>query len=101
MGGWAIAGLVVLALIAIGAFTNSDDSGSSYTPSTSSVDVGTEYEVTADEVVDVMGPAAEAEFCGYYDQLGYSAGFTAFEGGYGSGQDPSAQEVYDELVSRC
>jgi hypothetical protein len=102
----ADAGLIVVGLLIFGAVSNTvEDKGSaSAAPITSSTDVGTSYEVTADEIVDYMEstqPGTEAEFCGLYAQLGYSQGLASFESGYGSGQNPSASEVFDELVSRC
>lgn len=57
--------------------------------------------VTADMVVDAMGPAQTAQFCDAYATIGDpSAAFAAFAGSYGVG-DPSAREVFDELRSRC
>jgi hypothetical protein len=62
-----------------------------------------EYEdsgITAEMLVDYAGPSMTAEFCANYDILGYELSLAAFEQGYNE-PDPSAQEVVDELVSRC
>ena len=65
------------------------------------VDAGTSYEISADDVVDAMGSSQQVEFCRISGQLTYGAALEAFAGGYGTSQDPSAQEVFDELLSRC
>jgi hypothetical protein len=56
--------------------------------------------ITAEMVVDFAGPAMTAEFCRNYDMLGYELSLVAFSEGY-TEVDPSAEEMVDELVSRC
>lgn len=59
------------------------------------------YEVSAELVVDTMAASQITQFCTYYAQLGDSASYAAFAEGYGTGLEPSAAEVFDELVGRC
>jgi hypothetical protein len=62
-----------------------------------------EYEdtgITAEMLVDFSGPAMVEEFCDNYELLGYELSLAAFSEGY-TELDPSAEEVVDELVSRC
>lgn len=62
-----------------------------------------EYEdtgITAEMVVDFGGPALTQEFCDSYYVLGYELSLMAFSEGYHE-VDPSAEEMVDELVSRC
>jgi hypothetical protein len=59
-----------------------------------------EPEITAEMVVDFGGPALTAEFCDSYYVLGYDLSLMAFSEGYHE-VDPSAEEMVDELVSRC
>lgn len=56
--------------------------------------------ITAEMVVDYAGPAMTQEFCDNYYVLGYELSLAAFSEGY-TEPDPSAQEMVDELVSRC
>jgi hypothetical protein len=56
--------------------------------------------ITAEMVVDFAGPAMTAEFCRNYEVLGYELSLAAFSQGY-TEVDPSAEEMVDELVSRC
>ena len=63
---------------------------------------GVSYEVTADDVVDATAPSVVDTFCTLYDEIGdYTAALGAFADGYGTSQNPSAQEVFDEMLSRC
>jgi hypothetical protein len=68
----------------------------------SSVTEPVEYnsEITAEMVVDFGGPALVAQFCDSYEVLGYELSLAAFEQGY-TEVDPSAEEMVDELASRC
>ena len=61
--------------------------------------------VSSADVVDYMeaeSPGTVQQFCYLYVQIGdYDVAFAAFSDGYGYGQDPPAEEVFDELLSRC
>jgi hypothetical protein len=96
-------GLIILAvlggLLVISAISGA---GESSTDTPTSVTSDTSYEVTAENVVDVMGDATVESFCDLYFQLGdYDLALASFTEGYGQGQDPSAEEVFDELLVRC
>jgi hypothetical protein len=94
-----IGGLLVLG--AIGNAIEDKDTTSSSSSSTYEAP-SNPYDVTAEDVVDIMQPSAVSEFCREYDLIGdYDAALYAFTGGYGPRQDPSAQEVFDEMLSRC
>jgi hypothetical protein len=70
--------------------------------STTPVADATTYEVTAEDVVDVMPASSITQFCTLYDQIAdYDLALDSFTDGYGYGQNPSAQEVFDETLSRC
>lgn len=76
--------------------------GETSTDTPTSVTSDTTYEVTAQDVVDVMDPDQVDAFCTAYYTLGdYELALEQFKEGYGSGQDPSAEEVMDELLVRC
>lgn len=98
MSGWAIAGLIVAGLFIFGAVSNATED-----KTTTADPVGTtSYTITAEMVVDAMDPTTVSNFCDAYYALGdYDAALTQFEGGYGTSQDPSAEEVFDELLGRC
>jgi hypothetical protein len=97
---WAIAGSIFVGLILLGAIANLADSTETDTPT--SVTSDTTYEVTAQDVVDVMDPDQVDAFCTAYYQLGdYDLALDQFTEGYGQGQDPSAEEIFDELLVRC
>jgi len=88
---------IIGGLIVLGALSNlvESDTTTSDTPDST-------YEITAQDVVDVMDPAQVDAFCTAYYQLGdYDLALDQFTEGYGSGQDPSAEEVFDELLVRC
>lgn len=101
--GAILGGLLILAAIGKlgGAVVDEPAPVPAYGVDEVSVDEPAGFEVTADLVVDTMGPEGIAQFCTYYAQLGDSAAYAAFASGYGAAQDPDAGEVFDELVSRC
>jgi hypothetical protein len=107
--GWYVAGAIVLALGIGGTLSESENATSTPAPVDTvqvdepiQVDEPTDLGVTPEMIVDAMGPAQEANFCNLSAQLGdYDAGLNAFTDGYGTSQNPSAQEVYDEFLSRC
>jgi hypothetical protein len=88
--------LVVIAVaLALGACETVTD-----TPSSTSD--GLSFEVTAEDVVDFMASAQIKTFCTAYVQLDdYDLALAQFTDGYGTSQDPSAVEVFDELLGRC
>jgi hypothetical protein len=90
-------GIAVVSAIAFTACTETD------TPTYDPAPVGaTSYEVTADDVVDAAPAGVVDTFCTLYDDIGsYDAALAAFADGYGTSQNPSAQEVFDEILSRC
>jgi len=62
----------------------------------------TSYEITAQDVVDAMDSDTVETFCTAYYTLGdYDLALNQFTEGYGQSQDPSAEEVFDELLARC
>jgi hypothetical protein len=90
--------LIALAAVAV-IFTAC---GSSTDTSPEPASGGVSYEVTADDVVDAAAPGVVDTFCTLYDDIGnYDAALDAFADGYGTSQNPSAQEVFDEILSRC
>jgi hypothetical protein len=96
-------GLIILAvlggLLLISAISGA---GETETDTPTSVTSDTTYEVTAQDVVDVMDPDQVESFCTAYYALGdYEVALEQFTEGYGQGQDPSAEEVFDELLVRC
>jgi len=96
----AIVASILGGLIVLGALSSLVDSPAD-TPSEAPTSV-TSYEITAQDVVDVMDPSQVDAFCTAYYQLGdYDLALDQFTEGYGSGQDPSAEEVFDELLVRC
>ncbi len=113
-GWWAVA----IVAIGIGAIANAGKSDTD-TPApvhvpADSVDVGSSslgdfdtgldtggYHVTASMVVGVMSPGDVRRFCtGYFVIGNYNKALRAFKVGYASGP-PSAEAVFDELLSRC
>lgn len=65
-------------------------------------------DVTAEDVVTAMGPTQVKAFCSAQDLLEATTssnairiGYVNFRKGYGATKDPSAREVYVELLSRC
>jgi hypothetical protein len=97
---WAIIGSIVGGLIVLGAIGNLTDSTETDTPT--SVTSDTTYEVTAQDVIDVMDPDQIDAFCTAYYTLGdYELALEQFTEGYGTDQNPSAEEVFDELLVRC
>jgi hypothetical protein len=100
VSGWGIAGLIIAGLLVFGWISNAVDGGT--TTADPVEPVGTTYTITAEMVVDAMPPATVSGFCDAYYALGdYDAALAQFEGGYGTSQDPSAEEVFDELLGRC
>jgi hypothetical protein len=101
--GWAIAGLIIAGLLVFGWISNAvggDETTASSAP-ISSVDSGTSYEITAEDVVDVMSTTTVTNFCNAYYAIGdYEVGLAQFSEGY-TQSNPSAEEVFDELLSRC
>jgi hypothetical protein len=98
---WSIIASVFVGLLILGAISNLADSNET-TDTPTSVTSDSTYEITAEEVVDVMDTAQIETFCTAYYQLGdYDLALDQFTEGYGSGQDPSAVEVFDELLVRC
>jgi hypothetical protein len=101
---WIVVVPVLLVTLAIsyGKSQRDDSASTDYTPSTSSV-VDTDYEessgITPDMVVDTLGPPTVQRFCRGYAVVG-EAGFAAFDRSY-THADPSAREVFDEILSRC
>ena len=60
-----------------------------------------EFEIPAELVVDAMGSDTISEFCVAYFNVGdYDLSLDAFSQGYVE-LDPSAEEVFDELLTRC
>lgn len=60
-----------------------------------------EFAISAELVVDTMDSATVEQFCtGYFNVGDYDLAFEAFRVGY-SEPDPSAEEVFDELLTRC
>ena len=61
--------------------------------------------ITAKDVVDFMGPKAVSKFCDAYFTIGdYDTAFHMFKKGFDSETfpgAPSAQDVFDEVLSRC
>jgi hypothetical protein len=99
---WAIAASVIGGLIVLSALSGlgSDDTDPVDTPT--SVTSDTTYEVSAQDVVDFMGQEQIDAFCTAYDALGdYSLALEQFTEGYGTDENPSAEEVFDELLVRC
>jgi hypothetical protein len=103
-GKWGIAAVLV-AVLPLGCAATGDTSAPAAAGSTAplqpapepTVDGGQPVVMTAEDVVDVMGPAALRFFC-KKDMT-----FKAFKSGYGNPPDPSpsAEDVFDELASRC
>jgi|GEM_PF-5782911 hypothetical protein len=93
---------IIGGLIVLGALSNLVESDTTTTDTPTSVTSDSTYEITAQDVVDVMDPSQIETFCTAYYQLGdYDLALDQFTEGYGSGQDPSAEEVFDELLVRC
>jgi hypothetical protein len=96
----AVVALVIVGLLIFGAISNAldgdDDSSNSPTVTTD-----TEFEITAELIVDTMAASAIADFCQAYETLGnYEVAFAAFKTGY-TDSDPAPEEVFDEALSRC
>jgi hypothetical protein len=53
------------------------------------------------DVVIADDPERFAHMCEGYEILGHEKTFSFFVEGYGSGRDPSAEEVFEELIGRC
>ena len=53
------------------------------------------------DMTEDIKPGSVALLCLAIDTIGYRAAFRAFESGYGSNQDPSAEAVFAEVASRC
>jgi hypothetical protein len=87
---------VVLTVAAVGCTAQATEQPSSTPVEYETEDTG----ITAEMLVDFSGPALVADFCDNYDVLGYELALMAFSEGY-TETDPSAQEVVDELISRC
>ena len=95
------AGVVIL----ISSFVYSNGNANSNTTDPSSVPTVDIQPVggTAEDMVDVhyaLNPGDRAKICEGLELVGYDLAFDAFAVGY-VGPDPSATEVFDELVSRC
>jgi hypothetical protein len=94
-------GLIVLSVLG-GLLVLSAISGTGETATTDTPTSVTSYEITAEDVVDVMAPSQVETFCTAYYQLGdYDLALAQFTDGYGMSQDPSAEDVFDELLLRC
>jgi hypothetical protein len=99
-------GAIVALLIvgALGGSNNDAPSDSSSTTFTDTTDVdseGIEDLITAEMIVDVMPANQVTQFCDGYDLVGdYDLAFAAFKQGY-TEADPSPEDVFDELLSRC
>jgi hypothetical protein len=101
-------GLIVLAviggLILLGSLTEATEEPT-MTTTTPSIDepVGdTGFEITPEFLVDTMGSKQVEAFCtGYIGVADHDLALSSFAEGYGTDQDPSAEEVFDELLSRC
>jgi hypothetical protein len=101
--GWAIAALIIAGLLVFSWISNAIGGDETTTASApmSSVDSGPSYEITAEDVVDVMPTTTVTNFCNAYYTIGdYEVGLAQFSEGY-TQSNPSAEEVFDELLSRC
>jgi hypothetical protein len=94
LGITVIGGLLIWGAIAIGTAQRDD------TPS-SSVEYVDQSGISAETLVDALPSSTVVEFCGALDMVTPSAAEAAFAEGYGSGQNPSASEVFAELTTRC
>ena len=101
-----IAGLIVAELLIFSWIGNAVEDSTPATPSTvTTIDQPADpvdtYEITAADVVDTMTAAQIQTFADAYYQTGDNdLALASFTEGYGYGQDPSAQEVFDELLTR-
>lgn len=98
---WIVLGVV--GVLILGASLGEEDTAT--TPSapnvTTNSDPAPEIEITAAMIVDVMGSDTVDEFCTNYFLIGdYDMAFAGFSQGYNE-PDPSAEEVFDELLTRC
>jgi hypothetical protein len=98
-------GLIILAvlggLLVLGALSGATETTVD-TPTDVTADTGAGFEVTAELVVDTMADSQIQTFCTAYYQLGdYDLALAQFTDGYGMSQDPSAEDVFDELLLRC
>ena len=103
-------GIIAVVIIAA-ALGGSDDESSTYDPPVVSdpdddfepIDTTDEpeIEITAEMVVDIMDPEAVQGTCDAMDIVGdYDLALSAFKTGYKSAEPP-ANEVLDEILSRC
>src|SRR5688500_3505714 len=58
-------------------------------------------EITAAMVVDISPSLSSQRFCRIANMFGYDLALDSFKSGYGEATDPSAEEVFDEALSRC
>jgi hypothetical protein len=64
-------------------------------------DSGPDSEITAAIVVDITPSLSGPKFCRSANMLGYDLALDSFKSGYGVATDPSAEDVFDEALSRC
>lgn len=98
------AGTVIMVILIV-SFANSYGNANDRTTDPSSVPITDIQAVggSAEDVVDLhyaLNPGDRAETCEALGLVGYDLAFDAFALGYVA-PDPSATEVFDEVVSRC
>jgi hypothetical protein len=106
---WIIAAVVAGLVVISNAIDNQSPSRPTYdAPTFDEPDEPATVAVTADMVVDTLGAATITRMCDAYDELlqylspsaAHAAGVDAFSTNYHH-TDPSAEEVFDEILSRC
>jgi hypothetical protein len=99
--GWKVTliGLIAIIGVSFASTYGSNNTVSSAAPVSTPYEAPAESEITPDMIVDTLGPATIQRLCRGYAVVG-EAGFAAFDASY-THADPSAREVFNEILSRC